>query len=184
MGHGSSVSDGLAGLEEMRRVLNTTKDKTIKRAAKAGINSALVPLVRAMRAAVNTSSASPELKRQARKTLAKRLKKVRGETLGKAGFGVGKQTDSKKGKAAKRSSDKSKRGVGISSSNIHWFVLGTADRSTKSGRNRGRIQNKLSGMLGRAASSSGGAMLDAARQKITEVLARETAKLVKKGIAK
>ena len=173
-------SGGLQGLEAIHRTLNTTKDKIVKRATKAGINAGLVPLVRAMRVAVNASGAPPEVKRQARKTLAKRLRKWRGETIGKAGFGVGRQTKVKRERAAARSSS-ARRGVGISSANVHWFVLGTEDRETKRGKPTGRIDELLKGVTTMAAGTAGPAMVEAARRKIQEVMAREVAKIAKKG---
>ena len=193
---------GLSGLDELRRTLNTTKDKIVRRASKAGINAGLVPLVRAMRAAINAAPAAPHAKREARKklhrdyridarkTLAKRLQKKGGETIGKAGFGVGKQTKAKLAKAAS--------GVGISSSNVHWFVLGTKERDLSEktkGRGRsarqvktghakhptGKIDPLLKGVTTMAAGTAGPAMVEAARRKIQEVMAREVAKIAKKG---
>lgn len=177
------MSSALKGLDEMISTLNTVKDRGQKRVIRAGVNGALTPLVRAMRAAVNASPASKEVKRQARKTLGKGLRKTKGTHQGKAGFAVGKQSKAKKEAAGK--------GVGISSTNIHWFVLGTTDRytgtrtwKTRHGQARsrttgnarrftGRIDDTLGNLLGPAAASAGPAMLEAARSKMTKALASE-----------
>jgi cell division septum initiation protein DivIVA len=169
--------DGLKGLDDLLRKLDTIKDRMAKKAAKAGVNAGLTPLAQAMRSAVNASPASPELKRAARKMIGKRLKKKEGKDyVGKVGFAVGKATKAKKEKAAKRSVDKSKKGVGVSQSNIHWFVLGTKDRKTKTGHPTGRVEELLKGCVAQASSQAASAMLEAARKKVSEVLAREAAK--------
>lgn len=185
------MSAGLQGLEAMQKTLNATKDKIEKRASAAGINAGLVPLVRAMRAAVNASSASSELKRAARKTLAKRLKKsADGRKYGKAGFAVGKGTENKRNAAHERSvygqgGAKLVGGVGISASNVHWAVLGTKARKwKKTGKSTGSMPSYLAGLLRKAASSASSAMLEAARKKSAQVLAREVAKQAKKGLIK
>jgi hypothetical protein len=186
------MAEALKGMNDLVKTLNTIKDKSLKKATRAGINASLTPLTKAMRAAVNASSASTALKRAARKVIGKSLKKKRGTYQGKAGFAVGKQSKSKRVKSSIRWGS-SKGGVGLSATNIHWFVLGTDDRETgsrswsiKGGkrsrstgnarRYTGKIDDSLSGLLGPAAASSGPAMLAAARKKIEQVLAREAAK--------
>lgn len=169
--------NGLKGLDDLLRKLDTIKNRTAKKAAKAGVNAGLTPLAQAMRAAVNASPASAELKRAARQVIGKRLKKKEGKDyVGKAGFAVGKATKAKKEKAAKRSADKSKKGVGLSQSNVHWFVLGTKDRRTRRSHSTGKIEGLLKGCVVQASSQAAQAMLEAARKKVSEVLAREAAK--------
>jgi len=56
----------------------------------------------------------------------------------KVGFGVGKQK-----KPAKRD----RPGVGVGKANIHWFVLGTDERQTRRGANRGKIAPRFQGMI-------------------------------------
>ena len=55
----------------------------------------------------------------------------RGQVVGKVGFGVARRGGRKTGRK--------RGGVGISANNIHWLVLGTKERSTKSGANRGTM---------------------------------------------
>jgi len=145
-----------------------------KKAARAGINAGLTPLVKAMRAAINGTSASSDLKRQARKTVGKRFAKAksgasRGAYEAKAGFAVGK----KKGKPTKGKS----RGVGVGPANIHWFVLGTESRTHETtGHSTGRIANIFDDVTRLAYAGSGAAMVNAARTKIAEVIKREALK--------
>lgn len=122
----------LTGLEEVKNKFGDLGKRVAKKAAKAGVNAGLTPLLGAIRRQVNGYPISPELKAAVRKTLGKRLLKKEGQELtGKAGFGVGKQSEGKRRKAQDRAGDDAKRGVGISASNIHWFVLGTQDRYTR-----------------------------------------------------
>lgn len=174
------MAAGLKGLDKLLRTLNTTRDKTTKKCARAGTNAGLTALTKAMRAAVNSTPASSAIKRAARKAIGKSLKASRGTGMkgivgGKAGFSVGKQSK-KKREAAKARSMAGGGGVGISAANIHWFVLGTDDRYHKSGHPTGKIEDVLKGVVPSATMAARGDMLEAARKKITQVLARETAK--------
>ena len=178
--------EGLKGLDRLQRTLTAIGDKASRKAAKAGVNAGLTPLVRAMRSAVNATGASPELKRAARQSLGKRVMKKEGRELsGKAGFGVGKPTKAKKTKAHERSvygqgGAKLVRGVGISAANIHWPVLGTKERrQKKTGHRTGAMPVLLPDVIRSAVATSGSAVLEAARAKITKVLAAEAAKLRK-----
>ena len=174
------MQQGLKGVDELQWALVSLRDKAAGKAARAGVNAALTPLVRAMRMAINGSSASPELKRAARQTIGKRVKKPSGQVVfGKAGFGVGRQSAIKKLAAHIRAGDKSQRGVGISAANIHWPVLGTEERKTDIGHPTGKMPPQLPHVIQSAVSASSSAMLEAARAKITKVLAAEAAKLRK-----
>jgi len=196
----------LQGLDRMLKVLNTTKDKTVKKMAKAGVNSGLLALTKSMRAAVTAAPVSTAVKRAARKTIGKSMRRYRGGRGligGKAGFAVGKPTKKKGLTAHERNvygqgGAKLAAGVGLSASNIHWFVLGTKKRYRNGGskarlwRNRigrslgmggsgytGQIEDVLKGVIPVATASARRPMLEAARAKITQVLARETAKIAR-----
>ena len=84
-----ATTKGLKGLDKMLNTLNTTKDRTSKRVARAGILHGLTPLAKAMRSGINGSPASQALKKAARKTIGKSLKKGRftgGMIAGKVGL--------------------------------------------------------------------------------------------------
>jgi hypothetical protein len=182
------MSMALEGLDELRRTLTNLKDKGVKKAAKAGINAGLQPLISAIRSQVNSAPISADLKKEVRATIGKRLQKVGDDYVGKAGFGVGKSSKSKKVKAATRHGEKG--GVGISSANIHWFVLGTAERFTGSkqaggpkhryrkntgnaAHATGKIEPVLAGFVAKAAESAESRITAAAASKISAVLTAE-----------
>lgn len=163
------------GDKELRRRLEHVRGPGAAKALYAGVRAGMTPVARALRAAVNAAPASQAMKAAARKTVAQRFSKSRyGQFAAKIGFGVGKQTKSQKAKAQARAG--AGRGVGISKSNIHWFVLGTSQRETDAGRATGKIQPVLSGLTSQALSSGGNSSLAAARQKISQVIAKEAAK--------
>jgi hypothetical protein len=168
----ASVLDGLdALLAKLERLQNSTP----KKAAKAGVVAGLTVLSKNLRQAINSSSASPAMKRAARLAVGKRLLLKEGMPgVGKFGLGVGKQSKRKKEKAVKRSADKSQRGVGISAANIHWPTMGTDERETSEHRT-GKMPAVLAGVVENAVSSSGSEVLEAIRSKITKVLAADAA---------
>lgn len=80
-----------------------------------------------------------------RKAVGSKVKSGDGKIEAKVGFGVGKRS-----KTPKRSKASIARGgVGMSKQNIHWYVLGTKDRTTKKGWRRGRMPAHL-GIIARA----------------------------------
>jgi hypothetical protein len=178
----------LQGLNELREKIKYLADKGVKKAAKAGVNAGLQPLLSGIRQEINGAPISAELKAAIRKTLGKRLKKQGDDYVGKAGFGVGQASKKKKEAARARAGRGQKgirgltgeeRGVGVSSANIHWFVLGTQQRQTKSGHATGKIEALLAGFIAKAAQSAGPRITAAAAERIQKVLAAEAAK--KKG---
>lgn len=174
----------------LRRLATTASDKAIT----AGVRASMVSIAKAMRAAVNSTSASSELKREARKSIGSRFAKPkmgnrRGIKEAKVGFSVGKS-----GKAIKRAGaargkriaagKSGSKGVGVSAQNIHWFVLGTKKRFLKKGSARGPkaghptgvIRNVFGGVTRLAFAGSAAAAVNAARQKIKQVMLREARK--------
>jgi hypothetical protein len=200
VGAGGGLGLGLAGLEQLTRALNTLADPSAKKLAKAGVNAGLSPLAQALRAAVDAAPISAELKAAVRKTIGKRLKKKEGEPwTGKVGFAVGARSEQKQESAHERNmrgqgGAHETRGVGVSAADVHWFVLGTEDRWTGIARasfhgqriqirtgnaqhHVGRIEPLLAGLVERALSGCAGEMLEAARNKISEVLESEAARV-------
>lgn len=163
------------GWKQLDRKLDRLKRSSSRTALRAGINAGMVPIARALRTAVNATSASPQLKRAARKAIGKRFAKAkrgmaRGQYQAKVGFGVGKMTKRAREKAEAHAG----RGVGITKDNIHWFVLGTDEREQKTtGRATGRIAGIFEGLLAKVAASSAPAALEAARAKISQVIHKE-----------
>lgn len=161
------MAEFITGGKQIRRQLTSLSQRTSKRAVVAGIRGSMTPVAKAMRAAINATDASPELKRAARKSVGRRFK-TRKATVraAKVGVGVG---DAKK----KQLSQHSSRGVGISVANVHWFVLGTVERYTRGGHRTGRVPPIFEGLASKAFSSSRQAALAAARKKIAAVIAKD-----------
>jgi len=170
----------LLGDKDLTRAIDRLVTRGSKRAITAGIRAGMVPVARAMRAAVQASTASPELKREAKRSIGARFGKTRKikQRHAKVGFAVGKRKRAvhsamrARGKriAGGKQAD---RGVGISSANIHWFVLGTDPRQTKAGRFTGQIANVFGDVTRLAYAGSAVAMVEAARAKIWQVIKKE-----------
>ena len=173
----------LLGPKELNRNLDRLSRSGSKRAIVAGIRAGMQPVARAMRAAINASEASPELKREARKTIGARFNKTRHSQVREArvGFSVGKKVKQIRGAQAARgkrieAGKSGGSGVGVSAANIHWFVLGTDERHQKSGHPTGQIANVFGNVTRLALTASTGPSLAAARRKITQVIEREARK--------
>jgi hypothetical protein len=179
--------NGLEGVEQLNRKLESLGTTTARRAMRSAVNAALTPIVKAARGRINAASASSELKTEARKYIGKRLKKQFGggarNTEAKAGFAVG-MTVKKAAKAQKSKfyrMDNKRKGVGVSAANIHWFVLGTARRrlwtgsarGPKAGHSTGQIVPPFAGVMESAVAISQNAALAAARNKLSQILLKE-----------
>ena len=125
---------GLLDIDARLEELGTSSARKVTRSA---LNRGMSLMASSMRQALRQADISPELRKALRPLIGKRLKVQRfsGNVTAKVGFGVGKSH----GKQAPRSG-KNRGGVGISGANVHWIVLGTADRYTKDGSYRGRIE--------------------------------------------
>lgn len=171
----------VSGLPQIDAKLKHLSRDGSKKAIVAGVRAGLTPIRRAMRSAINASSASPALKREVRKTIGSRFNKKigRGQYGAKVGFAVGKKRAStamrkNRSAASNVTSSGAAKGVGASANDIHWFVLGTVGRHTMSpSRYVGIIPAIFDGVTDKAIAASSGASLEAARQKIKQVLERE-----------
>ena len=129
----------ITGIEQVDRKLLLLATKDANRIARSGLNAGLTSLARTIRREIDAEPISRELKKALKLTVGKRLENNsrRFDVGAKAGFGVGKNTRAKKAQIAKRKLKRGtaqRKGVGISSANVHWFALGTARRSTNSPR--------------------------------------------------
>ena len=194
--------EGLQGLDKLVRTIGRLKDQSAKRAAIAGLNAGVKELGRAIKTAVNASSASPELKRAARAAVGTRVLKnteSRAVIAAKGGFGVGLHRKRKRATAAAKrakraAAGKTTHGVGIDVSDIHWPVLGTSERQTGSkttqqfrGGQRwhytkatgnpvhktGKMPDILHGVMAAAAASAGPAIMERVREGVQKEIARE-----------
>jgi hypothetical protein len=177
--------DRLKGLDKMFRSLDRVSGAS-KKAAKAGVKAGLTSLARTIKKAIDASDADPNVKRIAKQTIGNRLKtQAGGDAVGKAGFGVGKKSKKIRGQraadATDRAGDKTQPGVGVSASNIHWFVRGApkgaGERKKDSGDPTGRMEPTLDDVIDTAISVGAAPALAAAAAKSKQVLAREAAKV-------
>lgn len=128
-------------MPEFGRAVTITGDKKIDRKLKRLKTSSQRKIGRAMTGAMQTEllrgirSVVPPKQKSLKKTLGRRNKrnKKTGVYEAKVGFGVGKQAKSKKNR------DPRKPGVGITKSNVHWFILGTVQRIRSTGASTGEM---------------------------------------------
>lgn len=169
----------ISGIDALNRKLAKLASSGKSSIARASLTGAVAPLKTAIRRQLNSSSASLAIKRAARATIGSSVKTKSGSYTAKAGFGVGKPTKAKKTKAHERNvygqgGANLAKGVGLSTANIHWFVLGTKQRKTKSGRYTGQIQPELIGLVPVAANAARGAMITEAARRAALALKRES----------
>lgn len=170
----------IVGLKELQVKLTRLEKVSSRKAVRAGVNAGLNPIVQAIRSTINTTPATAEAKLAARQTVGKRIATTKGViTTAKAGFGTG--TKSQRQRTRDRSTvrrvqlgRKSTGGVGTSSRNIHWLVLGTRKRfQYTTGRKTGSERAIFLDVVPRAVAISKIASLNAARRKIWQVTKRE-----------
>lgn len=148
------------GVAELDRALQQMQGKALESTARSAVRKAMSELAKSQRKYM------PAKYKHLKKLIGSRYAKAkRGVTRGvyqaKAGFGVGKKQRVRDRKSEKLSESGKKQwkltkagqvrdtrtdqspGVGISLNNIHWLVLGTARRTTKSGANRGSMPKIL-----------------------------------------
>jgi len=68
------------------------------------------------------------------------------------------------------------KGEGIAAANIHWWVLGTDERTLDSGQPTGKMQPVFEDCIQQALAASQGKVLAASRKAITRAIEREAAK--------
>lgn len=135
------MAANLQGAEQITRKLKKLRDVGADKAALAGARAAAREFDKGIKAAI------PGQYRSARSAVGRRVRKKKGEVVAKVGAGVGKRSKSKR----KR---KKSGGVGLSKENIHWAILGVQDRQTKAGKNRGRHDGFLAGIVKQGASTA------------------------------
>jgi len=140
------------------------------------LKRALALVVKDLKKDIAAAPISKRLKKTAKQTAGYKLvlKKrdvngiiVKVPVVAKVGLGVGKR---------KKPPPRTRSGVGVSKQNIHWFVLGTKERVTKTGKPRGKIEPMLSGIVGRRLST----LSEKIHQGMTDVLKQQIKSLESK----
>lgn len=157
----------LTGLKEIDRKIKELKQGAANRVARAG-------LVKGMRVLVKVTKAVAGNQKTVKAAIGGRVKQERsGVTKVKVGAGVGK-----KPKKEKKNRSKSK-GTGISTNNVHWYVLGTKKRrQEKTGRETGAMP--AHDLVKRGFSAAESRVKEAVKEGAEAQLEKELAKLAKK----
>ena len=131
----------IEGLQRLRNSLKELDKKVRDKITRASMTASLRIIAKAIKSEV------PSRWKEGRKAIGfsfrkgKASSRHKGVTFAKAGVGAG----IKKAKRQKAGNSRGKPGVGMGASNFHWFVLGTAERSTGSkriGARRAGVKNK------------------------------------------
>lgn len=120
----------LTGIDEVDERLKEMQTAAANRAARAGLAAGGRAFVKDAKAKI------PSTMKDAKKVIGFRIKKAKrgpskGYTEAKAGAAVGKKKQLSMPDRAGR------KGVGIGTRNIHWFILGTKERHIKKGGKNG-----------------------------------------------
>lgn len=159
----------LTGVEELDAMLKAVGTKVGNRAARAVLAKAVRLAVKKIKAKV------PSSQKSVRKAIGGNVKKRkggadRGLTTAKAGAAVGM-----KSKARLKSKRGGKPGVGIGPENVHWFILGTDERTVKStGQNVGKMPAHP--IIKEAMAAGGGEIVALMKRELRPAIERETNK--------
>ena len=118
----------ITGDRELDRALVQVETEIAVKVVVAGVRAAQAGIAAGIRKAI------PSRYKQARKSIGSRFKRRSGQGIIKA------KTGAAVGKRRRNTGDRGGRpGVGISAANIHWLLMGTAERRHKSGKSTGRM---------------------------------------------
>ena len=155
----------LTGDKKLMKTLAKVRDSVARKAMRKALGKAVRIIAKGIKAQVPT-----DLK-QMKPLIGTKTGKTRRESFtAKAGAGVGKGY----GKIGKRSGN-NKQGVGISGSNIHWWVMGTGNRTSSKGP-RGIMPPQAKEIVTAGFSASASAAADVIRTDIAATLAAVKAK--------
>lgn len=126
------MSSEVLGVKQLQRKLNTLKASTQNKLERASVTAGLRATAKAMKSEV------PSTWKEGRKAIGfsfvRGKGKFAGTTFAKAGVGAGIKKKAREKREASKGSRAGEKGVGLSTANMHWFVLGTAERKTGSKR--------------------------------------------------
>lgn len=152
-----AVEFEIHGDKDIQRRLKRLEKKGSNKAIRAGIGRMLTVVAKFIRNEV------PPRYRSVKRTVGKKHKIKDGEVVvAKVGFGVGKRS--------KPSASKS-RGQGISKYNIHWFVLGTKERSGPRG-----AMPEAPDWIQNAVAAGGRQAIEEGKEKMLMVILQEAGK--------
>ena len=141
------MAETFAGLKELESKLRGLSEESRRKIVNPVLNAGLRVLAEGIK-----SQIPPEYVGLS-SIVGKRIDKSGGkEITGLVGFGVARR--------GRKAASRKRGGVGISSNNIHWLILGTAERSTKSGANRGAMPAVLANCVPNGVAYSNAAAIE------------------------
>jgi len=134
------------GERQVRRALSQMRVSVQGRITRAAQRTALSGLAKEIKAKL------PGKYKEARRGIGSSLKRgVNGVHVGKAGVAVGIRGSRRKKlmeRAKSQTGERQRKGVGVSFSNIQWFIMGTKNRTLKKGSERGPKAGHPTGSMG------------------------------------
>lgn len=165
------------GIPELDKRLEGLKIAVANRCARAGLTKG------ARLAAKKIKAEVPSKDKHLRKAIGSSVKKQkggpnRGYTQAKAGAAVGRAS-----KATEKKARGNRGGVGISAENIHWYILGTQERTVKkTGQRSGKMP--ANPIVQRAMASGKSQVIEAIKEGTLTSIDRERMKLVRQYMVK
>lgn len=158
--------DSAVLLRRLEKLTDTVQRKLLRAAIAAGLRAAVKGIKHEI----------PGTMKDARKAIGMTAKTKRGNVIAKVGGKVGKSRG-----GTRKDRGKKRPGVGLGYANIHWFLMGTADRQHKSGKHTGAMPAVPA--VKRGWRQSEAAVSAKIQQSLSKGIAREAAKLAKGGAA-
>lgn len=153
----------LTGVEELDKKLEGLKNGAANKISRPALTKAARYLLKVMKQNV------PANMKDAKRALGMRVDqkggKSKNEQRSKVGAGVGR------GSKAEPKGNRSSGGVGIGGQNIHWFILGTQNRVTESGKSTGSMPSQMPRIIQNATTSARSEMLAIMRNEVFTRLA-------------
>ena len=159
----------ITGIPELDKRLEGMKQAVANRCARAGLSKGARLGAKLVKAQV------PGSQKQIRKAIGSSVKKQksgpnRGFTQARFGAAVGVKQQPEQKRAG--------GGVGISAANIHWYILGTKDRTVrKTGQRAGRMP--ANPIVAQAMASGRSQVIDAVKEGTLASIEREAQKLAR-----
>lgn len=125
------------GFDDLEDKLKMLSGAEVRRATREAMRAATRVVATAIKSNI------PAKHKEVRKAIGSRVFTDGGQIHGKAGGAVGQKFE-RQDKAAKKGRG-NKPGVGISANNIHWYLMGTADRYTGEQTIRNRRTGQVTG---------------------------------------
>lgn len=180
-----SFSVKVFGVDDVVERLQTMGTVATPKAMRSALSAAMTYTSRAVKRQIAatpiiyTSSRgsryTASMKRGMIRSVRKRIAKTKKKIEGKVGYSVAVKAGSK-GSGVRWSHGRTAdnpRSVGVASSTVHWFVLGTADRRTKKGAYRGKMPAFFKTTLQDAIRSAAPGAFNVAINKVIEIMNKE-----------